>query len=196
MGAELNKKQMLETEGTMVFFPIKRNIQPWVGMCTVILVGLPLSACETAKRFAPPGFVKYEDLEKGIPVDPAIQARIEEAPKVEKPRYPVLSELPQEKPKPTARALQVNQETSLLAQHDRISRDIAAARSQAENEFGLDTEGTADELRPGEASELSLAGQALGDEIKENLSVVDEETKDPLPEPIDTSAAPVPEEPF
>lgn len=44
----------------------------------VIIAAFAVAGCSGGlKRFAPPGFVKYEDRAKGLPVAPAIAARIE-----------------------------------------------------------------------------------------------------------------------
>ncbi len=149
---------------------------------------LLIGGCETAKRFAPPGFVKYEDIAQGIPVDPAIQKRIDENIVDEDAKYPVLSETPREIPEAESKRVRDLTTRNLLAVREVVNQDIAAARTQAEAELDVDTVGGAS--LGGETRKLAQDAQAFGQAVEDEREKAREEAAIPLPEPLDTSAAP------
>lgn len=167
---------------------------------------MPLSfGCETAKRLAPPGFVKYEDKEKGIPPNPAIQKRIDErtgnsnsetGSDGAQQRYPDLTQAPTQTPQgmtPEQRTVEMD---TLLQARDESDASIAAARTQMENEFGLSTLG---DIRPNTENNPNLVeefARELDEALATDKSAIEAEAKDPLPEPLETPEAPAPEEPF
>ncbi len=161
----------------------------------IVFAALNISACETAKRFAPPGFIKYEDLEKGIPVNPAIQQRITEISPDEDAKYPNLSDTPQIVPVGLPTEERADAEDWLLATRDLVQGDIAKAREQVEIEFGLDTEGNPDLIRTGDAENLPNSVFDLQSGLEKVRADAQKEANQPLPDPIDTTQAPNPEEP-
>lgn len=65
----------------------------------LLIAAVAASGCSGGlKRFAPPGFVKYEDLAQGKPVAPSIATRIETAQAVEAGAFPDLSGQPGQTP--------------------------------------------------------------------------------------------------
>lgn len=65
----------------------------------ILISALAATGCSGGlKRFAPPGFVKYEDLAQGKPVAPSIAARIEEAQSGDAGAFPDLSAQPSSTP--------------------------------------------------------------------------------------------------
>ena len=65
----------------------------------LILAAIAAAGCSGGlKRFAPPGFVKYEDRAKGQPVAPAIAARIDAAQAESDGAFPDLSAQPSAAP--------------------------------------------------------------------------------------------------
>lgn len=83
------------------------------------------------KRFAPPGIVKYEDLEKGEPTDPAIAARVEEFKATKAGGFPKLAEQPQAAPKGIAAPERAAMEKGLLALRDDLTVKVEADRAAA-----------------------------------------------------------------
>jgi len=156
--------------------------------CFVILVS-SLGACETAKRFAPPGFIKYEDLAKDIPVDPAIQARIDSVAVNKEADYPDLSQTPSEIPKGETKRVRELTVKNLIAVREVIDTDIARARSLAEAEFELETKGERDITQIGQASVLPDTEQIIED-IEKTRKEAQEEAAKSLPAPLDLKEAP------
>lgn len=91
------------------------------------------------KRFAPPGIVKYEDLAKGQPVNPAIAARID-AQADEAGGFPNLSEQPNAAPEGIAGPERTAMEEALLAERDALNLAIGndQALASAERETSLE----------------------------------------------------------
>jgi hypothetical protein len=91
-----------------------------------------LAGCADAvKRFAPPGIVKYEDLAKGEPVDPAIVARIKDRRAAGDATFPNLSEQPRETPEGMAKPDRVAMEALLTERRDTANGAIAGDRVAA-----------------------------------------------------------------
>lgn len=183
---------------------------------TVVILGLlgaaGVSSCETAKRFAPPGFVKYEDLEKGIPVNPSIQKRIDETKVAGDAGYPDLSDTPQDVPTGIAKEVREELGTRLETIRDLVQSDIASARAQAGAEFGLDIQPVEIEpngpepseaqkadatiLQNDDAQSLSAAIEELEAKLEEARASVSQERQKPLPQPLDITGAPEQEDPL
>ena len=97
------------------------------------LAGLVMSGgCANGLRqLAPPGIYKYEDLEKGQPVDPAMKARIDAADSADDRSFPVLSEQPTGTPEGVAAPERAAMETGLVAERDALASAVAADRAAA-----------------------------------------------------------------
>ncbi len=88
--------------------------------------------CETAKRLAPPGFIKYEDIAGDEPVNPAIKARIDERRREGDGAFPVLSEQNREKPGPPDRAGLAEFRAELTAAGESLALAADTDRARAE----------------------------------------------------------------
>lgn len=102
--------------------------------CLILMV-LALAGCSGGlKRFAPPGFVKYEDRAKGQPVAPAIAARIEAAEGERTGGFPDLSAQPNAAPAgiagPERMALGDELEAARIDLIEAVEGDRAAAASE------------------------------------------------------------------
>lgn len=101
--------------------------------------GLSLMACAGAERFLPPGFVKYEDLEQGRPVNPDIEAVIETNDADGPLRYPRLADQPSRRPTvaPVVERTEYEQElkTRSAALRAAANADKAAAVAEREESF-------------------------------------------------------------
>ena len=91
------------------------------------------------QRFAPPGIIKYEDLEKDQPVSPVIAERIEDYRAERDGGFPKLSAQPVVVPEGIAKPERAAMEDALLAERDRLNAAIVAdqALAAAEREEGL-----------------------------------------------------------
>ncbi|MEM9706383.1 MAG: hypothetical protein AAF850_09950 [Pseudomonadota bacterium] len=66
---------------------------------TVLVAAFTLSAsCETAKKLAPPGFIRYENIAGDTPVNPQIAEQIAQRDENKDSKFPTLAEAPSEKP--------------------------------------------------------------------------------------------------
>lgn len=83
------------------------------------------------KRLAPPGIVKYEDLEKDTPVNPVIAARVEEYKDKEAGGFPKLAEQPQKAPAGIAPPERVAMEEGLIALRTELTASIETDRAAA-----------------------------------------------------------------
>lgn len=93
----------------------------------VVLAAIAASGCAGGlKRFAPPGFVKYEDRAKGQPISPEIAARIEAQAETTK-GFPNLSEQPAAAP------------TGIAApEREALGRDLEAAGADLQKAIEAD----------------------------------------------------------
>ena len=97
-----------------------------------LLAALAASGCAGAlKRFAPPGIVKYEDLAKDQPVNPAIAARVKERSAAGGGGFPPLAKQPTEVPAGIAKPERDGMEETLLAERDALNKAVAEDRSVA-----------------------------------------------------------------
>ncbi|MHA7872355.1 MAG: hypothetical protein ACX939_08400 [Hyphococcus sp.] len=85
-------------------------------------------------RFAPPGFVKYEDIASQKPPNPAVEQIIAERRESPEKRFPKLAEQPSERDRPAKRpAEDVKAEIKALADaRETLQSDLDAARAAAE----------------------------------------------------------------
>ncbi len=60
-----------------------------------------MSGCELGRRLAPPGFVKYEDLAQGQPVNPEIERQAQERRASGRVKFPLISSGPAKPPQTT-----------------------------------------------------------------------------------------------
>lgn len=119
--------------------------------CSALVV---LSGCSTLERIAPPGFVKYEDIAKDIPPNPAIQETIEARKENDDRSFPVLSETPSARAAiPSAQEIAADRER-LLGQRDALNAETATDRAKAETELPL------------ELKRLNEQRDALADEVE------------------------------
>ncbi|MDZ7627550.1 MAG: hypothetical protein U5J99_03970 [Parvularculaceae bacterium] len=95
------------------------------------MAALAITGCSGGlKRFAPPGFVKYEDRAKGIPVTPAIAARIE-AQSGTGGGFPKLSDQPASAPAAIALQERAALGDALDAQRSDLLQSVEADRATA-----------------------------------------------------------------
>ena len=95
---------------------------------------IAIGGCANAKRFLPPGFVKYEDLAKDQPVSTEIQEAVETYATAEDARYPRLREQPSATPnKPSQKNLAAETERLLRAREE-LSAQIDNDRKLADAE--------------------------------------------------------------
>lgn len=93
---------------------------------------LAAPGCANLARFAPPGFVKYEDLAGDAPPNPAIEARIAEVKKEQKgDGFPNLSKAPSKTPDAMPAAEREAAMEELRSARERVDADVAAARIAA-----------------------------------------------------------------
>lgn len=108
------------------------------------------------KRFAPPGFVKYEDRAKGQPVAPSIAARIEEAQATSGGEFPALSEQPSGTPAgiaaPERAALGGDLDAAREALLEAVDVDRAAAAVERENSIEPERAALDEALRKDDAA--------------------------------------------
>ena len=102
------------------------------------IITLATSGCTQLElaRFAPPGFIKYEDLSGDQPPNPAIQQRKEERKVNANAEYPVLSRTPGEGDRPEmppAQELNARMD-ELSASREELQRAVDADREAAEVE--------------------------------------------------------------
>ena len=83
------------------------------------------------QRFAPPGIIKYEDLEKDQPVSPVIADRIEDYRAERDGGFPKLSAQPVVVPEGIAKPERAAMEDALLAERDRLNAAIVADQALA-----------------------------------------------------------------
>ncbi len=101
----------------------------------VILAAAGCTELELA-RFAPPGLIKYEDLAGDQPVNPAIEARIQNRNIDADAQYPVLARTPGEDDRPTLRpaAERTAQMDELVSMREQlqVAADLDRAAVEAE----------------------------------------------------------------
>jgi hypothetical protein len=86
------------------------------------------------ERLAPPGLVKYEDLAKGEPVDPAIAARMSASERGAEQGFPNLAAQPGTAPEGIAKPEREAMIDNLLAARDGLAQAVAADRALAADE--------------------------------------------------------------
>lgn len=86
------------------------------------------------KRFAPPGIVKYEELEKGQPPNPEIVARIKAHKEETDGGFPNLSEQPTALPEGIAKPERDAMTAALVAERDALNAAVAEDRAIAVSE--------------------------------------------------------------
>lgn len=114
---------------------------PYVRQSLAFLVAagaMTASGCSSLElaRFAPPGFVKYEDIASEKPPNPAIQEVVDARKATPDKKYPKLAETPSPQDRPKKRPLaQVNAEIDdLAAARDSLNDEVARSRELAEAE--------------------------------------------------------------
>lgn len=130
------------------------------------------------KRFAPPGIVKYEELAKGQPVNPAIAARIEAYQDESAGGFPNLSEQPQKTPEGIAAPERSAMEAALLAERDALNEAIEADKQLAAAERDASIETAREALEEALARDDALARRERGLPLRdvEDKRDVEEET--------------------
>ena len=114
------------------------------------------------KRFAPPGIVKYEELAKDQPVNPAIAARIEDYQDERAGGFPNLSEQPQKTPEGIAAPERGAMEAALIAERDALNDAINADKELAAAERDASIEAARDALEEAIAKDDALARRERG----------------------------------
>jgi hypothetical protein len=134
------------------------------GKATVLaLAALAAAGCSGGlKRFAPPGIVKYEELAKDQPINPAIAARIEDYQDERAGGFPNLSEQPQKTPEGIAAPERGAMETALIAERDALNDAINADKELAAAERGASIEAARDALEEALAKDDALARRERG----------------------------------
>ena len=96
------------------------------------MIALAASGCETARRLAPPGFFKYEDIAGDQPVNPAIEERIAARRSETRERFPRLSAQPNEKPEGLDGVERAILQADLTARRDELETQTADDQARAE----------------------------------------------------------------
>lgn len=150
--------------------------QSYRGILLCFCAAAALSGCAKNQlaRFAPPGIIKYEDLEGDKPVNPEVAKRVEEHRKEPgSGKFPVLSETPGPQAVPARLSeAQVEEECVEL----RTRRDVLAANVSEDRDLS------------GEELERDLAGErdALNENLDKDNVAAARERREKL-EPLDTS---------
>ncbi len=127
------------------------------------LAALAATGCSGGlKRFAPPGIVKYEELAKDQPVNPAIEKRVAERAEEGGGGFPNLSEQPLTTPEGIAKPERAAMEEALLAERDVLDAAVAADRELAAAERDAALEEARDALSEAVAKEDALARRERG----------------------------------
>ena len=123
-------------------------------------------------RFAPPGVIKYEDLAGDQPVNPAIEARIEnrKANADADTKFPVLSRTPGEDDRPTLRP---------AAERTAQLEELVSKRDQLQNAADLDR--AAAEADKSEVELLPEQRDALKEQTESDAALIERERKDLTP---------------
>lgn len=173
-----------------------------IGLAFVGALSAGTSGCETAKRLAPPGIYKYEDLAKGIPTNATIQQRIDEREALGKadseaaPKFPVLSQSPSEIPAGLDSDIKAAETFSLLQARDETQTAIAQSRAAVAQEFGVDSDGNVLPRTKDDDDTLRQMIRELEDGVARDQADLVIENQEELPEPLETPEAPAPKEPF
>ncbi len=102
-------------------------------LCLVVLA-ISLAGCANAKRFLPPGFVKYEDLAKDTPVNPQIEAAIEKQVTDTDGEFPRFRDQPDRPPENLSKAQREAAAQELLAARDALDDNLDKDRERAAEE--------------------------------------------------------------
>ncbi|MEL6791539.1 MAG: hypothetical protein AAGL18_05260 [Pseudomonadota bacterium] len=179
----------------------QQGVKPLFTGAGVLLAAAGLSACETAKRLAPPGIYKYEERANGIPTSPDIEARInaraqaQETDPDQRPAFPKLSEVPSTVPDGLDDRTRAQAAQTLSAARIEAQTALKEARSAVAAEFNLDENGLPLAERADDA-ELEDRVRALEEGIARDQANVASESEEALPDPLPTPEAPKPVEPF
>jgi hypothetical protein len=114
------------------------------------------------KRLAPPGIVKYEDRAKGLAVNPAIEARIEERRQEGGGGFPNLSQQPSKTPEGIAEPERAAIQTDLLALRDQLNEAVVIDRIAAEQERDATLEDVRDALGQAVLKDTAAARRERG----------------------------------
>lgn len=123
----------------------------------LFLAAVALTGCSGGlKRFAPAGFVKYEDRAKGQPVAASIAARIEEAQATSDGAFPDLSQQPAASPAgiaaPERQALGDDLDAARETLLDAVEADRAAAAGERAQPIEPQRDALDEELRKDDAA--------------------------------------------
>ncbi|MFQ5562865.1 MAG: hypothetical protein ACE5FO_04785 [Parvularculaceae bacterium] len=143
-----------------------------------------VSGCSSLKRFAPPGFVKYEDRAGDQPMSPIIKERIKTRKKSGEMRFPKLSETPSKAPEPAPAGAREADLEALVKAGETLNARVAADRaaSHHEREEGVTLPGEEDAgARP-----LDETRDALSAAVEESTSAARRERAEPMPAPDDS----------
>jgi hypothetical protein len=128
-----------------------------------VLAALAAGGCaDGLKRFAPPGIVKYEELAKDEPMNPAIVSRIEEAKAAEGGGFPALAEQPTAVPQGIAKPEREAMQEALLAGRDDLNAAVEEDRILAAAERDGSIEGLRDALGEEVAKDDAAARRERG----------------------------------
>lgn len=116
----------------------------------VVLTSLILVGCGNAKRFLPPGFVKFEDIAKDQPVHPDLEQVIDDAENTKTKRFPRFGDQPSEAPEGLTEFERTLRFSVIESKRDGLKEDVKKDREAAESERS-----TSDKFaRPIEPSEV------------------------------------------
>lgn len=141
-----------------------------IGLVSLIFL---VSGCAGAQRFLPPGFVKQEDLAGDQPIDPSIQAAIDEQSRAPDQDFPKMADQPSEIPDGIQAGMRENLYSGLQAKREGLREDIDLDRLTAAQEraVALQAEAEALALAVAQDREAALA------ERRKNLSADDQPTE-------------------
>jgi len=99
----------------------------------VVTSSVVLGACSNVdlKRFAPPGIIRYENLAKDQPVNPVVDAKIDEIKSRKRKAFPVLSEKAFDAPDGINAKTRESAEVELIEKRESLEARIADSRTAA-----------------------------------------------------------------
>lgn len=129
-----------------------------------MIAALAVAGCASGglKRFAPPGIVKYEDLAKDQPPNPAIVQRIDEQKDEPGGGFPNLSEQPTKLPEGIAKRERDAMIADLLVQRDALNIAVEEDRVLADGERQQALEADRDALGDAVAKDDAAARRERG----------------------------------
>ncbi|MEM6414811.1 MAG: hypothetical protein AAF720_09165 [Pseudomonadota bacterium] len=100
----------------------------------LVLGTLVVAGCSGAKRFLPPGFVKFEDIAKDQPVHPDLEKAIAEAEEKKTENFPLFRDQPNEPPERDGANIVARHLIDIAGKRDTLQELIKSDRTAASAE--------------------------------------------------------------